>query len=411
MKSIIRRSARMRVGTALSATAFALVIAICAAATAEAKTPGKTYCFNSICHRVLSIPEMVTMVGRDQVFEASYYDDCRRDRYNPCGLTSSGEAFRPNEADSAASPVYPDGTILLVRNPANGNAAVVRVNNAGPYWRRRKLDVSRAAAVKLGFAGEGVAKLETRVLSAPSIIDATYKRNRHYAEVPGPIGAFASLDQAQGGMMMAIALDAMSTSVFAPVAGKMLTAIKTMKPALANVLRTDPTRVASADGTVTPPDVVANFEKAMAVSEGPTTRERPRALAKKPEVVSYSIRRAVKKSAGVAKSRNRTRWAAYAAPRRLSTRHYFAGRQYARRQLTGTRSASSRSKNRVFFATASSSTKRSYWTSRASRKAAAMSRSGPRARRLATRKLSSIVRSDAVRIAAASGAMRPRLRT
>ncbi len=215
--------------------------------SAEAKTPGKTYCFNGTCHRVLSIPEMVAIVGQDQTLQASYYDDCRRDRYNPCGLTSSGEAYRPNEADSAASPIYPDGTILLVRNLENGNAAVVRVNNAGPYWRQRKLDVSRAAAEKLGFAGAGVANLEVRVLSAPSIIDATYKQNRHYPRVPGPIGTFASLDQAQGGMMVAMALDAISTSVFAPVAGKMLTAVKTMTPALALALRL--TRPASRPST------------------------------------------------------------------------------------------------------------------------------------------------------------------
>ena len=49
--------------------------------------------------------------------------ECRRDRFNPCGLTASGEAFRPNDADNAASPIYPEGTVLLVRNPSNGEAA------------------------------------------------------------------------------------------------------------------------------------------------------------------------------------------------------------------------------------------------------------------------------------------------
>lgn len=397
MSSSIRRRAHACAAAWVAWSVPAAVAAVLAfsAAPVEAKTPGKTYCFNHTCHRVLSIAEMVAIVGQDTVLQASYYDDCRRDRYNPCGLTSSGEAFRPNEADSAASPIYPDGTILLIRNPDNGNAAVVRVNNAGPYWRQRKLDVSRATAHKLGFAGSGVAKLEVRVMSAPSIVDATYKRNRRYAPVPGSIGSFASLDQAQGGMMIAMALDAMSTSVFAPVAGKMLTAVKTMKPALANVLRTDSTRVASVDETV-PASIAANFEKSAAAVEKPAAKAEARSLVlRRATVASRSVKRSPTRSARVAKWRSKTRWASATS----------------RRQFKGSRSASSRSSRSVRFATGASSTKRSYWTSRASRKAAAISKRGPRAMRAATRKLSSIVRSDAFRMAAASGAISPRLRT
>lgn len=397
MISIDRRCAHVRAATSAFWIGSILALALLTwnAAPAEAKTPGTTYCFNGVCHRVLSIPEMVAIVGSDQTVQASYYDDCRRDPSNPCGLTSSGEAFRPREADSAASPIYPDGTILLVRNPDNGNAAVVRVNNAGPYWRQRKLDVSRATAEKLGFAEAGVASLEVRIMSAPSIIDATYKRNRHYAPVPGVIGTFASLDQAQGGMMMAMALDAMSASIFAPVGGKMLTAVKTMEPALASALRTDQTRVASVDGAV-PHMIETNFEKAAAAAKESKPQERPaQAVKTQATVASYSIRRPGVRSARIAKTANRTRWAS----------------SIQRRQFSGTRSVSSKSRSRVVFADAPSSTKRSYWTSRASKKAAAISRSGPRAKRLATRKLSSIVKSDGVRIAAASGAIRPRLRT
>lgn len=400
MVSRIRRHApsRCNLWTFLSAAILASALTTTVVPSAEAKTPGKTYCFNGVCHRVLSIPEMVAIVGQDQTFQASYYDDCRRDRYNPCGLTSSGEAFRPNEADSAASPVYPDGTILLIRNLENGSSAVVRVNNAGPYWRQRKLDVSRAAAEKLGFAERGVANLEVRVMSAPSIIDATYKQNRHYPQVPGPIGTFASLDQAQGGMMIAMALDAMSTSVFAPIAGKMLTAVKMMTPALANALRTDSTRVASADSAL-PAAISSEMEKSLLVVDKAKPKAdaeyAPGASSKRIAVAARMPRKFVTRSAQVQRSYKRARWAA-AAPRR---------------QFSGARSLSSRSERRAVATIGSSSTKSSYWMSRASRKAADMSRSGPRAMRLATRKLSSIVRSEAVRTARASGAIRPRLRT
>ncbi len=364
---------RGRLRMACSATAFVLLFMASSTMPVEAKTPGKTYCFNGVCHHVLSIPEMVALVGRDQIFQASYYDDCRHDRYNPCGLTSSGEAFRPNESNSAASPIYPDGTILLIRNPDNGNAAVVRVNNAGPYWRQRMLDVSRATAEKLGFADAGVAKLEVRVMSAPSIIDATYKRNRRYAPVPGPIGTFASLDQAQGGMMVAMALDAMSTSVFAPVAGKMLTAVKTMPRALAKALRTDTTRVASADATL-PSNIVAAIAKNLGLAETPkppagaseiTPGEATAAAA------SHAHRRHVVRARHTAKVRGRTRWARSFAPQR---------------QIRATRLLSSRSSRRAFATVHGSRAKSAYWTSRrVSRKVVLKARRGPRSMRFATR--------------------------
>ena len=229
----------------LSAVLAALLVQGLVPTIAQAKTPGKTYCFNGICHRVNTIPEMVSLVGRNLKLNTSFYDDCKRDRFNPCGLTSSGEVFRPNDADNAASPIYPNGTVLLLRNPSNGSSAVVRVNNAGPYWRKRKLDVSRATADKLGFKKRGVADLEVRVVAAPTVAEARYKKNRRYAKVAGPIGQFASIDQAQGGMMVAMALDAMSGSVFASAASKMLPSLKSASPELANTLRTSTTVVAA----------------------------------------------------------------------------------------------------------------------------------------------------------------------
>lgn len=188
--------------------ALAAVLAVLAFApsAAEAKTPGKTYCFNGICHRVNSLQEMSDLVGRDTTFKTSFYDDCKRDRYNPCGLTSSGEVFHPNDADNAASPIYPNGTVLLLRNPSNGESAVVRVNNAGPYWGKRKLDVSRATAVKLGFKKQGVAALEVRVIAAPTKDEAKYKKNRRYEAVPGPIGQFASIASAMASRDVMIAM-------------------------------------------------------------------------------------------------------------------------------------------------------------------------------------------------------------
>ncbi len=164
---------------------------------AEAKTPGARYCFTHACHRVMTLEQTQAQVGKRTAAVTSFYDDCRRDRYNPCGLTSSGEAYRPGEANSAASPIYPDGTVILVRNPRNGETAIVRINNAGPYWGNRTLDLSRAAGMKLGLANVGVAKVELIVLRAPTKGEATYRKGRVYSRLPGHVGAFASLGEAQ----------------------------------------------------------------------------------------------------------------------------------------------------------------------------------------------------------------------
>lgn len=193
-----------RLSRLLSGIVAALAVSGFVPHAAEAKTPGKTYCFNGVCHRTNTLQEMVELVGKDQTFKTSFYDDCKRDRFNPCGLTASGEVFHPNDADNAASPVFPEGTVLLLRNPGNGEAAVVRVNNAGPYWGNRKLDVSRGTAEKLGFKKRGVANLEVRVLAAPSKAEARYKKNRRYDAVPGPIGQFASLESASLPVMIAM---------------------------------------------------------------------------------------------------------------------------------------------------------------------------------------------------------------
>ncbi|HET6322369.1 MAG TPA: septal ring lytic transglycosylase RlpA family protein [Hyphomicrobium sp.] len=201
----------------IALTIAAVAIPAAVSSPVEAKTPGKTYCFVKKCHRVKTIAETEALVGVEQAVVASHYDDCKKDRFNPCGLTSSGERFHPDRPDNTASPVYPDGTTLLVWNPDNKRALVVRVNNAGPYWGNRTLDLSRAAAEKLGFAGRGVAKLKMRVVKAPEPEEARYKKNREYDPVPGDIGQYASLDEAQRGMAVVLAFKATTGSPFAPV--------------------------------------------------------------------------------------------------------------------------------------------------------------------------------------------------
>ncbi len=162
----------------------------------EAKTPGKTYCYHRKCHRVMTLEETRRAIGKPTTLHASHYDDPWRDRFNPRNLTSSGEWFRSGTPDNAASPNLPNGTIVLAWNPATKQAVVLRINNAGPYWGNRTLDVSRGAAERLGFARQGVARLTVAILHAPSRQEATYRKGRRFAAVPGPIGSFASFELA-----------------------------------------------------------------------------------------------------------------------------------------------------------------------------------------------------------------------
>lgn len=179
--------ALVAVGTVLAASA----------PTADAKSPGSRYCFHGFCHRVGTLAQTDTLVGwRGQVI-ASYYDSCRVDRLNPCGLTSSGAVFRPDLPDNAASPLLPDGTVILAYNPKTGDASVLRITNAGPYSGKRKLDVSRAAAEKLGFRKQGVAPLVIIVLQSPTKTEASYVRKRVYPKVPGYLGRFDTVDLAR----------------------------------------------------------------------------------------------------------------------------------------------------------------------------------------------------------------------
>jgi rare lipoprotein A len=75
--------------------------------------------------------------------------------------TASGEVFRADE-HTAAHPNLPFGTELLVTY--GGRQAVVRVTDRGPYADGRGLDLSQAAAEKVGLTVAGADTVDARVL-------------------------------------------------------------------------------------------------------------------------------------------------------------------------------------------------------------------------------------------------------
>jgi len=84
------------------------------------------------------------------------------------GRTSaSGERYNMN-AMTAAHKTLPMPSLVEVTNLENGRTAVLRVNDRGPFVSGRIIDVSRAAAQKLGFHGSGIAKVRVRILEQES---------------------------------------------------------------------------------------------------------------------------------------------------------------------------------------------------------------------------------------------------
>lgn len=81
--------------------------------------------------------------------------------------TASGERY-DMYAMTAAHPTYPLPSYARVTNVKNGKQIVVRVNDRGPFLHGRIIDLSYAAAVKLGIAG-GVSEVEVERITHAQI--------------------------------------------------------------------------------------------------------------------------------------------------------------------------------------------------------------------------------------------------
>ena len=80
--------------------------------------------------------------------------------------TSNGEVFDINQM-VATSKTLPLPTIARVTNLDNGQSVVVRINNRGPFVNTRLMDLSPAAAQKIGLNGQG--KVQIQVMGDQSI--------------------------------------------------------------------------------------------------------------------------------------------------------------------------------------------------------------------------------------------------
>jgi rare lipoprotein A len=85
--------------------------------------------------------------------------------YSMHSRTASGERCDPG-ALTAAHRSLPFGTRVRVENIKTGKTVVVRINDRGPFVGGRVIDLSRAAAHRLGIVSSGTAKVRLTVLAS-----------------------------------------------------------------------------------------------------------------------------------------------------------------------------------------------------------------------------------------------------
>ena len=79
--------------------------------------------------------------------------------------TASGETYDMN-AMTACHPTLPFGSLVRVVNLRNHRAVIVRITDRGLLYNDRIMDLSYAAAQKLGMVRSGVAPVKIQILKA-----------------------------------------------------------------------------------------------------------------------------------------------------------------------------------------------------------------------------------------------------
>ena len=172
-------------------------------------------------------PEPITKAGNKspyQVFGKTYSVMTSHKGYRETGvaswygtkfhgrLTSNGEVYNMY-AMTAAHKSLPIPTYAKVTNMENGRSVIVRINDRGPFHDDRLIDLSFVAALKLGYANKGTARVLIESIDTdskpkpaptpvvqpapnPQIVDSENSASQesgHYLQV----GAFTELSAAQ----------------------------------------------------------------------------------------------------------------------------------------------------------------------------------------------------------------------
>ena len=106
-------------------------------------------------------PSSYSQTAEAKRCKASYYANMFHGR-----LTSNGEIFDQGKL-TAAHRSLPFGTLLKVTNVKNYKSVIVRINDRGPFVKKRCIDLSREAAKKIGMLERGVTEVLIEFLYIP----------------------------------------------------------------------------------------------------------------------------------------------------------------------------------------------------------------------------------------------------
>ncbi len=127
----------------------------------------RQYVVEGKCYKVLHSSKNYSKVGMASWYGHKFHGHLTstRERYNMFGMT-------------AASPDLPLPTYARVTNLENGHSVIVKVNDRGPFKSNRVMDVSYAAAKKLGLVAKGTAKVQIVALhrGEPQTLDTLASR-------------------------------------------------------------------------------------------------------------------------------------------------------------------------------------------------------------------------------------------
>ncbi len=116
-----------------------------------------SYVVNGVRYAVMKSSDGYVAQGR-----ASWYGKKFHGR-----RTSSGEVFNMYLA-TAAHRSLPLPTYAVVTNLDNGKKVLVKINDRGPFYADRIIDLSYAAAVKIGIAEAGTGRVEVHAINSGS---------------------------------------------------------------------------------------------------------------------------------------------------------------------------------------------------------------------------------------------------
>lgn len=157
-----------------------------------------TYSVNGRTYHVLASAKGYDKTGIGSWYGLKFHGlpTSTRERYDLAGMT-------------AASTELPLPTYVRVTNLKNGKQVIVKVNDRGPFEKNRVIDLSYAAAKKLGYIDEGTALVRVEAIDPSedkNKVKAEDQPVKHEPRIYMQIGAFSEKNNAYALQQQAMAL-------------------------------------------------------------------------------------------------------------------------------------------------------------------------------------------------------------